>query len=70
MLVFNTDSRQLHMQMKKSLVAQTSESGNSIDKEVIKREIYNQEVHSEVCFLCPLFLFFDSNVSRLVIKHS
>ena len=65
--VINKGTRQLHKQIKKSLVAQASEGGDSIDKEVVKRVIYNQKVRSEVCFLRPLLLFINSNVSRLVV---
>ena len=59
--------RQLHKQIKKSLVAEASDGGHSIDEEVVKREIYNQEARSEVCFLHPLLLFVNSNVSCLVL---
>ena len=65
--VINKATRQLHKQIKKSLVAQASEGGDSIDEEVVNREIYNQEERSEVCFLCPLLLFVNSNVSHLVL---
>ena len=65
--VINKGTRQLHKQIKKSLVAQASEGGDSIDEEVVKREIYNQEARSEVCFLRPLLLFVNSNVSHLVL---
>ena len=66
-LVINKGTRQLHKQIKKLLIAQASEGGDSIHEEVIKREIYNQEACSEVCFLRPLLLFVNSNVSRLVL---
>ena len=65
--VINKGTRQLHKQIKISLVAQASEGGDSIDEDVVKREIYYQEALSEVCFLRPLLLFVNSNVSRLVL---
>jgi hypothetical protein len=39
--VINKGTRQLHKKIKKSLIAQASEGGNSIDEEVVKSEIYN-----------------------------
>jgi hypothetical protein len=65
--VINKGTRQLHKQIEKSFITQASAGGDSIDEEVVKREIYNQAARSEVCFLLPLFLFVNSNVSRLVI---
>ena len=65
--VIKKGTRQLQKQIKKSLVAQSSEGSDSIDEEVVKREIYNQEPRSEVCFLRPLLLFVNSNVSSLVL---
>ena len=65
--VIHKGTRQLHKRIKKSLVAQASEGGDSIDEEVVKREIYYQEALSEVCFLRPLLRFVNSNVSRLVL---
>ena len=65
--VVNKGTRQLHTQITESLVAQASAGGDCIDEEVVKREIYNQEARSEVCFLCPVLLFVNSNVSSLVL---
>jgi len=65
--VINMGTRELHKQIKKLLVAQASEGGDSIDEDVVKREIYTQEARAEVCFLRPLLLFINSNVSCLVL---
>jgi hypothetical protein len=62
--VIHKGTRQLYKQINKSLVALSSEGGDSIDEEVIKWEIYNQESRSEVCFLRSLLLYVNSNVSR------
>jgi len=65
--VIHKGTRQLHKRINKSLVAQASEGGDSIDEEVVKREIYYQEALSDVCFLRPLLLFVNSNIRRLVL---
>ena len=53
--VVNKGTRQLDKQIMKLHVAQASEGGDRIDEEVVKREIYNQEAPSKVCFLLPTF---------------